>query len=101
MGTGAFRGKVMLTCEVKLIEQTLTFPTNSGIVLLDQEAVNVVIHLLEPQLSDSFVSYGFFNSIFEQKEFYSDQVVEKIHQGMLGKDENLRQEFEEIKLKKT
>lgn len=91
----SFEGRLMLTCKVTPIRQIQTYPENSIIVPLDQTAANVAIHLLEPLSPDSFVAYGFFNSIFEQKEFYSDHIMEKIAQQMLERDENLKREFEE------
>ena len=53
------------------------------------------IHLLEPGSQDSFLYWGFFNAIFEQKEYFSDYIMEKIAAEMLAKDENLKREFEE------
>ena len=52
------------------------------------------MHLLEPDAPDSFVAWGFFNAIFEQKEYGEDYVLEKLAREMLSKDENLRREFE-------
>ena len=40
-------------------------------------------HLLEPQGPDSFVAWGFFDAIFEQKEYGEDYVVEKLARDML------------------
>lgn len=77
------------------ITETRTFPINSVVIPLDQEAANVAIHLLEPNSSDSFLYWGFFNSIFEQKEYFSDYIMEKIAAEMLARDANLRKEFEE------
>jgi len=53
------------------------------------------MHLLEPDAPDSFVAWGFFNPIFEQKEGGEDYVLEKLARDMLAKDENLRKEFEQ------
>ena len=60
-----------------------------------QPAGFVAVHLLEPQGPDSFVAWGFFNAIFEQKEYGEDYVLEKLAREMLAKDENLRREFEQ------
>ena len=71
------------------------FPVNSVLIPLNQESANVLIHLLEPNSTDSFTAWGFFNAIFEQKEYFSDFVMEKIAAEMLAKDAGLKREFEE------
>ncbi|HJU55460.1 MAG TPA: hypothetical protein VJ715_12840, partial [Pyrinomonadaceae bacterium] len=50
---------------------------------------------LEPEGPDSFVAWGFFNAIFEQKEYGESYVLEKLAREMLAKDEDLRREFEQ------
>ncbi len=59
-----------------------------------QEAAYVAIHLLEPSGPDSFVYWGFFNAIFEQKEYGESYVIEKLAREMLAKDPALQQEFD-------
>lgn len=90
-----FEGRLMVSFKTVPIKETRTFPTNSVIVSMAQESANVAIHLLEPDSPDSFAFWGFFNPIFEQKEYFSDYIMEKIAAEMLAKDENLRREFEE------
>jgi hypothetical protein len=58
-----------------------------------QESANVAIHLLEPAGPDSFVYWGFFDSIFEQKEGGENYVLEKLAADMLAKDPKLLDEF--------
>ena len=53
----------------------------------------MAIHLLEPAGPDSFVYWGFFNSVFEQKEGGEGYVVEKLAREMLAKDPALQDEF--------
>lgn len=90
-----FENRLPVSFKTVPITEVRTFPANSVLVSLDQEAANVAIHLLEPNSTDSFVYWGFFNSIFEMKEYFSDYIMEKIAAEMLAKDENLRKEFEE------
>ncbi len=77
------------------IKEMGTFPANSVIVPLDQEAANVAIHLLEPDSPDSLLYWGFFSAIFEQKEYGEAYVVEKLAREMLAKNHELKKEFEE------
>jgi hypothetical protein len=64
------------------------------IVPLDQPDAKVAIHLLEPEAPDSLVSWGFFNAIFEQKEYAEHYVLERMAREMLEADPKLREEFE-------
>jgi len=90
-----FENRLTLSYKAVPIREVRKFPVNSVIVPLDQEAANVIIHLLEPNSNDSLLYWGFFNSIFEMKEYFSDYIMEKIAAEMLAKDADLRKEFEE------
>ena len=46
------------------------------IVALDQDNARYAVEMLEPQGHDSFFRWGFFNSVLEKKEAYSDYVFE-------------------------
>ena len=89
-----FEGRVMATYKTIKVREKRLFPAGSVLVPLAQPSAHVAIHLLEPEGPDSFVAWGFFNSIFEQKEYGEDYILEKLAREMLQKDENLRREFE-------
>ena len=91
----SFEGRLPVSYKTNPIRETREFPTGSILISLEQETANVIIHLLEPQSPDSLAAWGFFNAIFEQKEYFSDFVMDKIAAEMLAKDANLRKEFEE------
>jgi hypothetical protein len=93
--TNSFEGRLTAGYKTNPIKEIREFATNSIIISLAQENANVAIHLLEPQSNDSFAYWGFFNAIFEQKEFGEGYVIEKLAREMLAKDENLRKEFSE------
>jgi hypothetical protein len=61
---------------------------------MDQRAAKVAVAWLEPEAPDSAVAWGYFDAVFEQKEFGEDYVVEKLAREMLAKDPTLREEFE-------
>ncbi len=90
----SFEGHHTVSYKTVPVKETRTFPANSVIVPLAQEAANVAIHLLEPDSQDSFCYWGFFSAIFEQKEYGEAYVIEKMAKQMLAQDENLRKEFE-------
>jgi len=77
-----------------LSTETLTFPMESAVVLLDQRLSKVAIHWLEPEAPDSAVRWGFFDSIFEQKEYGERYIVESMARQELAQNPDLRVEFE-------
>ena len=95
--SASFESRIMLR-DFKLEKTTgvREFPAGSALIRLQQQlAARVAIHLLEPSAPDSLVHWGFFNSIFEQKEYGESYVLEKMAGEMLAKDANLRREFED------
>ncbi len=70
------------------------FPSGTIVVPMDQRASAVAAHLLEPQGPDSLAAWGFLDSIFEQKEYGEDYVLEDLARRMLTNDKALRAEFE-------
>jgi hypothetical protein len=90
-----FEGRTMTTFKTMPVRESRTFPAGSVVVPVSQTGARVAIHLLEPEGPDSFVAWGFFNAIFEHKEYAEDYVLEKLAREMLAKDEKLKREFEE------
>jgi hypothetical protein len=90
----SFENRVTLTAKQTTLNETRTFPAGSMIVPLDQPAANVAIHLLEPNAPDSFLFWGFFNSVFEQKEYGEAYQIEKLAAKMLAEDPAIKAEFE-------
>jgi hypothetical protein len=78
----------------KLSKATVTYPAGSVIVPTAQRAAKVAAHFLEPEGPDSAVAWGFFDAIFEQKEYGEGYVMEKVARDMLAKDPQLKAEFE-------
>ena len=78
-----------------LTTETVTFPAGSAVAALDQRLSKVAIHWLEPEAPDSAVRWGFFDSIFEQKEYGEGYVLEKLARENLAKDPALKAEFEQ------
>jgi hypothetical protein len=76
-----------------LEDKTLTFPAGSAVVPLNQRLSKVAIEWLEPEAPDSAMAWGYFDSIFEQKEYGEAYVVEKLAREMMAKDPKLKQEF--------
>jgi hypothetical protein len=90
-----FEGRIIATYKTTKVRERMTFPARSVVVPLAQPAAHVALHLLEPDGPDSFVTWGFFNAIFEQKEYGENYVLEKLAREMMAKDEKLKREFEQ------
>ncbi len=93
--TASFESRVTVNFKANPIRETREFPAGSIVIPTAQLAANVAIHLLEPNSPDSFVYWGFFNAIFEQKEYGEGYVLEKLAREMLAKNPELKKEFDE------
>ena len=88
-----FEGRIRPTFKVEAVRERRTFPAGSMVVPLAQQSAKVAINLLEPEAPDSLVAWGFFNAIFEQKEYGEAYVLEKLARQMMAKDPDLRAQF--------
>lgn len=79
--------------KAELISERRTFPPGSAIVPLNNNLAKVAINLLEPEAPDSLVAWGFFNAIFEQKEYGENYVLEDLAREMMSEDPALRADF--------
>ena len=90
-----FEGRFQPNFVARPVTEKRTFAAGAFYVPMEQRAARVAMHLLEPEGPDSFVRWGFLNSIFEQKEYFSDYVFEPIAAEMLRRDARLKAEFDE------
>jgi hypothetical protein len=88
-----YEGRHPLDFEVEDIERVRTFPAGSVLVDMNQRAARAIAHMLEPQGRDSFLRWGFFDAVFEQKEYTEMYVMEKMAREMLAEDPALAEEF--------
>ncbi|MCP4250266.1 MAG: M14 family metallopeptidase [bacterium] len=77
------------------IVETRTYPAGSVLIMLNQPDAKVAVHLFEPEAPDSLVRWGFFNTIFEQKEYAEHYVAEALAREMMQADPELAFEFQE------
>jgi len=89
----SFENRVTVAFKQTPIKEKRSYAVGSIVVATAQETANVAIHLLEPAGPDSFVYWGFFNSVFEQKEYAESYILEKMAPEMLAKDPKLQDEF--------
>ncbi|MCE2496734.1 MAG: hypothetical protein J4F31_09205 [Flavobacteriales bacterium] len=67
------------------------------IVRTDQAAMRFIVETLEPQATDSYFRWGFFDSALQQKEWYSGYIFDTTAVRMLNEDAALRHDFEAAK----
>jgi hypothetical protein len=96
-GDGPFEGRFSPSLQLEDIAQDRVYAAGSVIVDMNQRRARVAAHILEPLGPDSYVFWGFFNAIFEQKEYSESYVMEKMAREMIARDDDLRREFEERK----
>jgi hypothetical protein len=89
-----FEGRLAVDFKVVPVKEKRTIPAGSVYVPMNQRAARVALNLLEPAAPDSLVRWGFLNSIFEQKEYFSDYVFEPIAQEMARRHPQLKAEFD-------
>ena len=82
---------------VKKIIKTKQFYAGDLLIPLNQSGNKYLIEALEPQGRDSFFRWNFFDSILDQREYFSPYVFEETAEEMLQNDPELKQEFESLK----
>ena len=80
--------------EVTLSEQTIQARTGDFLVYLNQPNARYIVETLEPQAHDSFYRWGFFNSVLEKKEHFSDYVFEDTALELLETEPVLKAKFD-------
>jgi hypothetical protein len=72
-----------------------SIPAGSWLIPMAQPKARLIAQMLEPQAPDSFLRWGFFDAIFESKEYAEPRVMEGMAREMLKADPKLKAEFEQ------
>jgi hypothetical protein len=91
-----FEGRHMPRFDVEAAMESREFPAGSMVVPMAQPSGRVILNLLEPDAPDSLARWGFFNAIFEEKEYAEHYVLEDLARAMMASDPALKQEFEQL-----
>ena len=68
------------------------------VVPLEQPAARYLVETLSPEAVDAFMAWNFFDSILQQKEYFSSYVFEETAQRMLEDNAELKAAFETAKM---
>jgi hypothetical protein len=92
---GAYEGHLFHDeVEIERASASCTLKAGDWWIPLDQPAARYVVETLEPVAHDSFFRWGFFNSVLEKKEHYSDYVFEDTAAALLESEPALKAKFE-------
>ncbi len=94
-GKMPFEGRISATVKGSWNKEKRDVVSGSIFIPISQPYARLILTLLEPTSSDSFVYWGFFNTMFEMKEYMESYVAEQLAQEMLAKDPKIKQEFVE------
>lgn len=81
--------------EVKKQNESVQFFAGDYVAFTDQEANRFLVEALEPQGTDSYLSWNFFDPIFSRKEYFSPYIFEAEAKQMLNTDPKLKQELQD------
>ncbi|MBE7448691.1 MAG: peptidase M14 [Kofleriaceae bacterium] len=89
-----FEGRARATVRGAWQAEAVTVGAGALWVPMAQAGARLALHLLEPTAPDSLAAWGFFNAVFEQKEYMEDYVAEEVARAMLAAEPGLAAEFE-------
>jgi len=89
----SFEGRVATTLEGGWSWEQHDVPAYSIFVPIAQPKARLIMALLEPQAPDSYASWGYFATAFEQKEYVEAYVAEQYGREVLAKDPASKAEF--------
>jgi hypothetical protein len=90
----SFEGRVRVSFKARLHDTTMTYPAGTVVIDTRQPAAKVVIQSLEPEGPDSFLSWGFLNTVLEQKEYGEGYIVDPLADSMYANDSEIRAAFD-------
>ena len=88
-----FEGRFSLTTAWDTIYEERLYPAGSVLVQTDQRSARLIAHMFEPASPDSYLSWGFFNTIFEMKEYFETYKMEEYARKMIADNPGLLEEF--------
>lgn len=84
--------------KLETVKRTQQFYKGDYVIYLNQPENRYIVETLEPQATDSFFNWNFFDSILGQKEHYSAYVFEDTAAQLLKDNPSLKAKLEQEKL---
>ncbi len=92
----SYEGRQVLTVKGKWAKEKRQVLAGSLFIPIAQPRARLVVYLFEPESTESFLSWGFFNAAFEKKEYLERYVGEEIAREMLSHDSSLQKEYQAV-----
>jgi hypothetical protein len=92
-GKMPYEGRFQPTFQIDTIKTVSLIRKGDYIFPTNQNLLGILVYLLEPNTNDSFVKWGFFNAIFEQKEYFEVYSMTPVAEKMYEDNEELRNQF--------
>lgn len=89
-----YEGRQRVSTEHTELVEMREFSKGSALIPMQQKRARLIAHLLEPDAPSSLLSWGFFNAIFEQKEYAESYVIEDLARKMINESPELNIEFQ-------
>ena len=89
----SYEGRQTVTYRTDKRHEIVALPAGTVVFPTDQRTGKVLMNLLEPGAPDALVGWGFFNAIFEQKEYAESYVMERVADSLFRVDDTLRTAF--------
>jgi hypothetical protein len=95
LAPATFEGRTTAKIEGAWGQEKRDIPAGSLLVPIAQPKARLIMALLEPQHSDSYAAWGFFNNSFEPKEYMEPYVAEQVAKEMLASRPEVARAFRE------
>jgi hypothetical protein len=83
--------------QLKTVQQELAFYAGDYVVYVNQPQNRYIVETLEPQATDSFFNWNFFDAVLGQKEHYSAYVFEDTASALIKDNPSLKESLEKEK----
>lgn len=95
-GSSPKEGRMTASVEGKWAPEAISISKGSLFIPIEQSASRILLQIIEPTAPDSLVYWGFFNSVFESKEYMENYMLEVIAREMLANSPDVKAEFEQM-----
>lgn len=92
-GEAPYEGRHVLTFDTVPMTETRVWPAGTIVVDLSQPAARIATHILAPDGPDALVRWGFFDTVFERKEYVEPYVLEPLLPDMIAANPALADSF--------
>ena len=88
-----YEGQLRISFDTDAYSEEVIIKKGDVYIPTAQRTLRVIVNLLEPTSGESYLQWGYMNSIFERAEYYENYVMEKVAEKMLLEDPELEKEF--------